>query len=255
MNDSAWFSSAKTWFCTMDCDVSYKNTALCVWTHSGGNKMVEILQTTYLNVFSQLRITVCWLIFQNVVLSTPADNNSHNWSSWLTHCGPATDTRITEWQNFSLVQANAYRLFSAKPIVTCICTQLKHQEQTSLTFESECKILFKESTFDLSCARFFLENMFDFIVVTASAWLYDCLSAGYVIMGIYSLRGHRFIGRKIPIIKLVSTMVADALAPCVAPHDDVIKWNNFPRYWPSVWGIHRSACLYGMIVLSLLLNL
>ena len=24
------------------------------------------------------------------------------------------------------------------------------------------------------------------------------------------------------------------------PHDDVIKWNHFPRYWPSVWGIHRS---------------
>ena len=23
-------------------------------------------------------------------------------------------------------------------------------------------------------------------------------------------------------------------------HDDVIKWNNFPRYWPFVRGIHRS---------------
>ena len=23
-------------------------------------------------------------------------------------------------------------------------------------------------------------------------------------------------------------------------HDDVIKWNHFPRYWPSVRGIHRS---------------
>ena len=23
-------------------------------------------------------------------------------------------------------------------------------------------------------------------------------------------------------------------------HDDVIKWKRFPRYWPSVWGIHRS---------------
>ena len=23
-------------------------------------------------------------------------------------------------------------------------------------------------------------------------------------------------------------------------HDDVIKWNHFPRYWPSVWDIHRS---------------
>ena len=23
-------------------------------------------------------------------------------------------------------------------------------------------------------------------------------------------------------------------------HDDVIKWKNLPRYWPFVWGIHRS---------------
>ena len=23
-------------------------------------------------------------------------------------------------------------------------------------------------------------------------------------------------------------------------HDDVIKWNHFSRYWPFVWGIHRS---------------
>ena len=22
--------------------------------------------------------------------------------------------------------------------------------------------------------------------------------------------------------------------------DDVIKWKHFPRYWPFVWGIHRS---------------
>ena len=24
-------------------------------------------------------------------------------------------------------------------------------------------------------------------------------------------------------------------------HDDVIKWNYFPRYWPFVRGIHRSS--------------
>ena len=23
-------------------------------------------------------------------------------------------------------------------------------------------------------------------------------------------------------------------------HDDVIKWKHLPRYWPFVWGIHRS---------------
>ena len=26
----------------------------------------------------------------------------------------------------------------------------------------------------------------------------------------------------------------------VFQHDDVIKWKKFPRYWPSVLGIHRS---------------
>ena len=25
------------------------------------------------------------------------------------------------------------------------------------------------------------------------------------------------------------------------PHDDVIKWKHFPRYWLFVWGIHRST--------------
>ena len=26
----------------------------------------------------------------------------------------------------------------------------------------------------------------------------------------------------------------------LAPHDDVIKWKHFSRYWPFVWEIHRS---------------
>ena len=28
--------------------------------------------------------------------------------------------------------------------------------------------------------------------------------------------------------------------PLTMSHDDVIKWKYFPRYWPFVWGIHRS---------------
>ena len=27
---------------------------------------------------------------------------------------------------------------------------------------------------------------------------------------------------------------------CQQYHDDVIKWKHFPRYWPFVWGSHRS---------------
>ena len=29
-------------------------------------------------------------------------------------------------------------------------------------------------------------------------------------------------------------------SPDSSRHDDVIKWNHFPRYWPFVRGIHRS---------------
>ena len=29
--------------------------------------------------------------------------------------------------------------------------------------------------------------------------------------------------------------------PLAAFHDDVIKWQHFPRYWPFVRGIHRSS--------------
>ena len=27
---------------------------------------------------------------------------------------------------------------------------------------------------------------------------------------------------------------------CIYVHDDIIKWKNFLRYWPFVWGTHRS---------------
>ena len=30
------------------------------------------------------------------------------------------------------------------------------------------------------------------------------------------------------------------LIQCWILHDDVIQWKHFPRYWPFVWGIHRS---------------
>ena len=34
-------------------------------------------------------------------------------------------------------------------------------------------------------------------------------------------------------------LITHSLTP-VGYHDDVIKWKHFPRYWPFVWGIHRS---------------
>ena len=50
--------------------------------------------------------------------------------------------------------------------------------------------------------------------------------------------------RLVPLSRLVSCparpcveLAGSAIGPC---HDDVIKWKHFPRYWPFVWGIHRS---------------
>ena len=37
-----------------------------------------------------------------------------------------------------------------------------------------------------------------------------------------------------------ATPASNALRSIHIPHDDVIKWKHFPRYWPFVRGIHRS---------------
>ena len=39
---------------------------------------------------------------------------------------------------------------------------------------------------------------------------------------------------------LLNTAVSYCQVWGQAVHDDVIKWKRFPRYWPFVWGIHRS---------------
>ena len=44
-------------------------------------------------------------------------------------------------------------------------------------------------------------------------------------------------------ISQVRSMAGDGLATqwsSTSAHDDVIKWKQFPRYWPFVRGIHRS---------------
>ena len=33
-------------------------------------------------------------------------------------------------------------------------------------------------------------------------------------------------------------------------HDDVIKWKHFPRYWPFVWGNHRSPVVWCFLRLN-----
>ena len=52
-------------------------------------------------------------------------------------------------------------------------------------------------------------------------------------------------------LPVVQHLVQDCVNDCVnkqslndraqvALHDNIIKWKHFPRYWPFVWGIHRS---------------
>ena len=38
----------------------------------------------------------------------------------------------------------------------------------------------------------------------------------------------------------ISIFVSNNTWTLIWPHDDVIKWKHFPRYWPFVRGIHRS---------------
>ena len=38
-----------------------------------------------------------------------------------------------------------------------------------------------------------------------------------------------------------STGCTASVTAALLSHDDVIKWKHFPRYWPFVRGIHRSA--------------
>ena len=39
---------------------------------------------------------------------------------------------------------------------------------------------------------------------------------------------------------ILSQLTRDILSQLTVIHDDIIKWKHFPRYWPFVWGIHRT---------------
>ena len=40
--------------------------------------------------------------------------------------------------------------------------------------------------------------------------------------------------------EVLTMQMTTAVQIDVRIHDDVIKWKHIPRYWPFVWGIHRS---------------
>ena len=59
-------------------------------------------------------------------------------------------------------------------------------------------------------------------------WLIGNSSVGKMLLKMLSGNYRLFCSALIPSARMLS-------------HDDVIKWKHFPRYWPFVRGIHRSA--------------
>ena len=57
-----------------------------------------------------------------------------------------------------------------------------------------------------------------------------------IIWSIGTLGFHIWSASDLPMIKFTVT----ELTVKITVHDDVIKWKQFPRYWPFVRGIHRS---------------
>ena len=51
-------------------------------------------------------------------------------------------------------------------------------------------------------------------------------------------RHHVFLDVVIYLRTMLGAGWVNSLAP--ERHDDVIKWKHFQRYWPFVWGFHRS---------------
>ena len=49
------------------------------------------------------------------------------------------------------------------------------------------------------------------------------------------------VSKKYPNSQNWTTVISDVDSYFVSrfPHDDVIKWKHFPRYWPFLWGIYR----------------
>ena len=81
-----------------------------------------------------------------------------------------------------------------------------------------------------------------------NAWVECIMSAADKNQGIKFMRQHQHSYRQTYNIRLtlVGNKIVDQhlhsrLTTCwPSMHDDVIKWKHFPRYWPFVWGIHRS---------------
>ena len=73
-------------------------------------------------------------------------------------------------------------------------------------------------------------------IITASVWL--CPSS-CIQWQVYQAKNLRLIW--ISLLWEVIFMLKLFMPFSMVPHDYIIKWKHFLRYWPSVWAIHRSS--------------
>ena len=70
---------------------------------------------------------------------------------------------------------------------------------------------------------------------------YDLLFRGTKGLTIEVMISHIYGTRNLSAIcSLIINYIVWSILCCRIAHDDVIKWKNFPRYWPFVQGIQRS---------------
>ena len=79
----------------------------------------------------------------------------------------------------------------------------------------------------------------------ASVFFVDALSKAWLAQvttqkGTLSRGWHGHVTSSLNVLKDVRTAMTAEVLRQSSWHDDVTKWNHFPRYWPFVRGIHRS---------------
>ena len=83
-----------------------------------------------------------------------------------------------------------------------------------------------------------------FIQLSAHWWVSRIKLSSFLKTGLISAHfivpGKHFNNMDVAVYILLHTHQDNTPVPKWANHDDVIKWNHFPRYWPFVQGINRS---------------
>ena len=77
-------------------------------------------------------------------------------------------------------------------------------------------------------------------VILAAGFLLSVIKSSNAMVGIMLVEMSHYYNVPMVTITLIGALQTGVGQTCGKYHDDVIKWNPFPRYWPFVRGIHRS---------------